>query len=618
MEITSDADSAGQELGYRPTMRPLAPALCLLLSAASACTPTAPTPNTGAPVSDPAPSPTSAQEELDDAVEVAPPPSITIIAEAPGRDPSDTESQVTRPLEAVLSDMPGLARIESLSSSGSATLTLTLDPGAELQRTRLAVLSRLSDARSSLPDDVSTLLAADVASRSRSIYFSLSPGTDGHASADILATVVDELRRELLQTPGVAAVELCGERPPQLLIAADPQRLKAFAITPLALRQAIETASISGPSPVLARGVHMGQSAGIEGLLSLVVKTSGERPSPIYLHDIASISVAPAEPDCDALQVGAGEVIIGVVRPRRGSAEATVRAAVEAMLREQIERLNPDEVHLDVHAPPTLTILVEVPANPLGEGSRSIAELREALPAALPGGRQALLLAPRREGPVDVELLLFGAPMSPAELREFEDRLARIPDLHIRDIQPLGITSRQRLRITGDDLEAAYELAQEVARLAETVPGVLGARPPTATTPEIIIRERRDVIARLGLTIGQIAESTLALDDVEIGRRLIDGREVPVVLRIGERPEGHRRLEALAAVELPLPNGASVRLDAVAELRLRAGPREIHRVDLRRSVDIDLRLAEPELRATLDRVLADKLVLPPGVALVWE
>jgi len=609
---TSDASS----LRYRPTVRPLASALCLL-SATLACTPTAPPANTGAPVSDPAPSPKSAHEEIDDAVELTPPSSITIVAEAPGRDPSDTESQVTIPLEAALSGMPGLARIESRSSSGSATLTLTLEPGAELQQTRLAVHDRLSDARSSLPDDVSTLLAADLASRSRSTIFSLSPGTDGRASPDILATVLDDLRRVLLQTPGVAAVELCGERPPQVLIAADPQRLKAYTITPLALRQALETASTSGPEPALARGLDAGQS-GIDGLLSLVVKTSGEPPSPIYLRDLASVSVALAEPDCDALRVGAGEVIIGVVRPRRGSVEATVRTAVDAVLREQIERLNPRGVHLDLHAPPTVTIHVEVPPSPRGEGSRNVDELRKILPTTLPNGRQALLLAPRDDGPVDAELLLFGAPMSPAELRGIEEQLVRIPGLHVRSIQSLGVVSRQRLRITGDDLETAYELAQEIARLAETIPGVLGARPRTTMTPELIIHERRDAIARLGLTSDQLAQSTRALRDVEIERRLVDGRDLPVLLRIGDRPEGHRHPEAVGAIEIPLPNGGSVRLDAVADIRLRPGPREIHRVDRRRSIDIDLRPADTKLRAALDRVLADKLVLPPGVALVWE
>lgn len=606
------------DLRYRPPVHPHASAIGLLLSATLACTPTAPTADSGAPASAPAPRPTSVQAELDEAVKVAPPLSITIVAEAPGRAPSEIESTVTMPLEAALRSIPGIARLESRSSSGSATLTITLDPGVELERARAAVFERLNETRTSLPDDVTTLLAADLASRSRSTLFSLSPGTGGGASPDILATVVDELRRELRQTPGVAAIDLCGERPLQVLIAADPERLGASGLTPLALRRALQSASPSGP-PGLVRVVDGAQGAGIEGLESLVITTAGEPPSPVYLRDLASISIAPAQPECDALHLGAGEVIVGVVRPHRGADEATVRAAVEALLRDQIERLSPRGVLLELHPSPATTIHVEMPAPPLGEASRSLDELRRALPTALPGGSQALLLAPRDEGPVDAELLLFGAPMGPEALRSVEEQLARIPGLHVRDIQSLGVASRERMRIMGDDLELAYELAQEAARLAETVPGVLGARPRTAMTPELTVQGRRDALARLGLTSEELAQTaTLALHDVEVARRLIDGREVPVLLRIGDRTAGHRPPEALGSIQLPLPGGGAVPLDAVADIRLQTSPHGIHHTDGRRSVDIDLRLAEPEIRAAVDRLLADKLVLPPGVVLAWE
>ena len=606
------------DLRYRPPVHPHASALGLLLSATLACTPTAPTTSSGPPASAPAPGPKSAQEEIDEAVEVAPPPSITIVAEAPGHDPAEVESMVTTPLEAALRSIPGIARVESRSSAGSATLTLTLDPGAEIERARAAVFERLNETRSSLPDGVTTLLAADLASRSRSTLFSVSPGTDGGASPDLLATVVDELRRELRQTPGVAAIEVCGERPLQVLIAADPERLKAYALPPLALRRALQAAPPSGP-PGLVRVVDGDQGAGIEGLESLIVTTAGEPPSPVYLRDLASISIAPAQPECDALHLGAGEVIVGVVRPRRGADEATVRAAVETLLRGQIERLSPRGVLLELHSPPATTIHVEMPPPPLGEASRSLDELRRALPTALPGGSQALLLAPREGGPVDAELLLFGAPMGPAALRGIEEQLAQIPGLHVRDIQSLGVASRQRLRIIGDDLELAYELAQEAARLAETVPGVLGARPRTAMTPELTIHGHRDALARLGLTSEELAQTAaLALHDVEVDRRLIDGRDVPVLLRIGERTTGHRPPETLSSIQLPLPGGGAVPLGAVADIRLQASPHGIHHTDGRRSVDIDLRLAEPEIRAAVDRLLADKLVLPPGVVLAWE
>ncbi len=598
-------------------MHPHASALGLLLSATLACTPTAPTTSSG-PESAPAPSPKSAQEEIDEAVKVAPPPSITLIAEAPGRDPSEIESMVTTPLEAALRSISGVARLESRSSAGSATLTITFDPGVEIERARAAVFERLNETRSSIPDDVTTILAADLASRSRSTLFTLSPGTDRGASPDMLATVVDELRRELRQTPGVAAIEACGERPPQVLIAADPQRLKAYALTPLALRRALQAAPPSGP-PGLVGVVDGAQGAGIEGLESLVITTAGEPPSPVYLRDLASISLAPAQPECDALHLGAGEVIVGVVRPHRGADEATVRAAVETLLRGQIERLSPRGVLLQVHPPPATTIHVEMPAPPLGEASRSLEELRRTLPTALPGGSQALLLAPRDEGPVDAEILLFGAPMGPDALRGLEERLAQLPGLHVRDIQSLGVASRQRLRIMGDDLELAYELAQEVARLAETVPGVLGAKPRTAMTPELTVHGRRDALARLGLTSEELAQTAaLALHDVEVARRLIDGRDVPVILRIGERTVGHRPPEALGSIQLPLPGGGAVPLHAVADIRLQTSPHGIHHTDGRRSVDIDLRLAEPEIRAAVDRLLAAKLILPRGVVLTWE
>ncbi len=607
----------GLSWGYLPPVRPLAAALLLLASTGLACTPTAPTTGASGPARQAPPAAREAQATIDEAVPAKPPATLTIVAEAPGRSASEVESLVAMPLESGLNGVVGLARVESRSIPGSVTLTLTLEPGADLQRTRAAIAERLKAASGALPDDVEPLLPTELASRSQSILFTVDPGTGGEASPEELARVAAMIRRQLLPHPDVAAVELFGQRPRQLLITVDPRRLKALGITPLDLQTSLESASLSAPASAALPGLRpAGAAPDIEDLQATVVALAGE--APLHLRDLADVAYGPADPECEALRVGAGELVIGVIRPRRGAVQERFQRSIEALVREQSELL-PPSVLLETRREPTVTIHVELPPSSPLSPAPALEALRRALPEALPRGREALLLAPRDGGPIDAELLIFGAPMTAEELREVEEKLALTPGLHVRDIQTKGVAHRRRLRLIGDDLDAAHELAEEVARLAETVPGVLGARPRTSTVPELVVEERPEALARLGLTVEQVARSAaLAMGDVPLKHALVGAEGVPVLLRVGDARGSAPRPEAIGAIEVPLPGGGSVRLDAVADLRLAASPGRIERVDHRRSVDVDLRLAEPEARAAVDRLLAEQLVLPPGVALTWD
>ena len=179
------------------------------------------------------------------------PPSLTISATYPGADPATLEQNVTQVIEQQLNGVDGFLYMSSSSdSTGNASITLTFEPGTDIDLAQTAVQNRLSTVESRLPEDVrrqgiQVRQAASgflmiVALRSRS-------GETDHVELGSVAAsqVLDELRR----VPGVGDVMLFGSEY-AMRIWLDPDRLASYRLSASAVMAAVreQNSQIAGGS----------------------------------------------------------------------------------------------------------------------------------------------------------------------------------------------------------------------------------------------------------------------------------------------------------------------------------------------------------------------------------
>ena len=78
-------------------------------------------------------------------------PKLQAQAQWPGASPELVETYITSPLEAAVQGVRGVKKVSSESGEGSSDLTIDLEPDANVQLTRLAILERLELLRKDLP-----------------------------------------------------------------------------------------------------------------------------------------------------------------------------------------------------------------------------------------------------------------------------------------------------------------------------------------------------------------------------------------------------------------------------------------------------------------------------------
>jgi HAE1 family hydrophobic/amphiphilic exporter-1 len=175
------------------------------------------------------------------------------------------------------------------------------------------------------------------------------------------------------------------------------------------------------------------------------------------------------------------------------------------------------------------------------------------------------------------------------------------------------------LEIRGEDLDQGYRLAEEVRHVLQTVPGISDARiRRDPGRPERVIRINRDRIARLGLSMNQVAEiieTNLAGSRATVLRRA--GREYDIVVRLAE-PD-RNLLSDIDQISLVSAAGESVPLRSVVTVEVARGPVVIDRKDQERVLHLEANVAGRDMGSAAEdaRRALQRIDLPDGFAIVF-
>lgn len=289
---------------------------------------------------------------------------VQVLTNAPALGPLEVERFVTFPIETVMSGLPRVEELRSVSRFGLSAVTIVFEEGTDIYRARQLVEERLSAARDAIPVGYGEPEMGPLSSGLGEIYqFEVrgdpacdpdGPDTDACWTPMELRTILEwEVAYQLRSVPGVVEVNTFGGELKTYEVQVDPDRLLALGIGLDRVFQALrENNANAGGAYIehageqrLIRGVGLVES--IEDIESIVVETRGEG-TPIRIADVAAVKVAAMVRQGAVTRDGRGEVVTGIVMMMLGENSNEVARNVDARIAE-IGPYLPEGVTLDTY-----------------------------------------------------------------------------------------------------------------------------------------------------------------------------------------------------------------------------------------------------------------------------
>ena len=225
-------------------------------------------------------------------------PMVDVFVQMPGATAKEVEERVTRPMEKLLWEIPGVEYIYSTSSPGFSMAIVRFYVGQDQEKSLVRLNQKLQSNFDLIPPGASMPLV-----KPRSIddvpILAITLSSSRYDSAE-LRKVAASATTEIKQTRDVSEVKIIGGRKRILSVDLDPQKLESYQISALQTLQIIGGANYQTRSGEFASGNKQyfvetsGFIASPEDLGSLVVGAFQDRP--VYLRNVASIADTAEEP----------------------------------------------------------------------------------------------------------------------------------------------------------------------------------------------------------------------------------------------------------------------------------------------------------------------------------
>ncbi len=225
-------------------------------------------------------------------------PQLSVVTRYPGVAPEEIEALITAPLEAAVSRIPGLRRVESASKEGVSILSLEFSWGTDMDFTLLHAREKLDSVRDILPDDAEdpTIITLDPQSKPIMVLALV-----GDRTLLELKEFAEELvKPRLEQIEGIGSAEITGGIEREIQVEVDPRLLALYGLTIGEVAQRIDAFNRNLHGGTIRKGMFkyamrvVGQFEAIEEIGEISIRVTTEK-GVIRLRDIARIVDGIAE-----------------------------------------------------------------------------------------------------------------------------------------------------------------------------------------------------------------------------------------------------------------------------------------------------------------------------------
>jgi multidrug efflux pump subunit AcrB len=281
-------------------------------------------------------------------------PMVDVFVDLPGASPAEVEQRVTRPLEKLLWEVPGVEYVYSTSSPGRSMVIVRFLVGEDETR----ALVRLNEKLAANADRVAAGASQPLV-KARSIddvpimaVTLWGSRYDDHQLRNLAAQV----REAVAEVTDVSEVTVIGGRPRQVTVDLDPARLASARLDPLRVAQALDAADAraAAAGPVSASGVRRLEAgtriASAADLRHVIVGADGGRV--VTVGDVARVRDGDAEPDSyvrfHSIEQGVHPAVTIAIAKRSGANAIEVAHQIEAKLETVRPVLLPADVQVSI------------------------------------------------------------------------------------------------------------------------------------------------------------------------------------------------------------------------------------------------------------------------------
>ena len=200
---------------------------------------------------------------------------------------------VTRPVEEAINAVPGLDRIISTTSRGSAEIDLFFNWNVDMFQTLQYVNAAVSRVQTTLP--ATAQITANRLTFAAFPIMGYSMTSNIVPQTDLWQLATYTVKPQLNRIPGVSTIIVQGGKEPEFQIQPDPGKLIQSQVTIPNILDAIARSNLIDSPGLIERnhqlvlGLVSGQAQTPTGIGRIVVKTTSSG-SPVAIHDIASVS----------------------------------------------------------------------------------------------------------------------------------------------------------------------------------------------------------------------------------------------------------------------------------------------------------------------------------------
>ena len=273
-------------------------------------------------------------------------PRLYISLEAEERPPEEMEEQFVSTLEAAAARGSKVTGISSISRVGRALITVEYEWNSDMDEAYLELQEVVTDfSQGQTLDEISV---SQLDPNAQPIITAVLWHEDLEDLDRLRQTAENNIRNDLVRIPGVAAVELVGERKREIKIRTDSFILEAYGLTSDQVASAIQQSNqtVSGGS-IVEMGVKysirgVGELESLEDLRNLIIvyKTDEAETAaagvPITLKDVAEVGYILGEPENIVHYNGRRCLALEIFKEARFNttqASETIRSQIENLQR---------------------------------------------------------------------------------------------------------------------------------------------------------------------------------------------------------------------------------------------------------------------------------------------
>ena len=240
-------------------------------------------------------------------------PVISINTNFPGASPETIDRELTAVVEGAAARVSGVASISSTSAFGRSRVTVEFADSVDLSEAASDLRYSLGRVSNNLPDgaDDPRIIKADA---NADPVMRLAVTSDTMSVQDITILVEDEVVDRLASVPGVADVNVFGDRDKIFRIDVDQTRLAAFGLTVAHLRQALSNIAYDVPAGSLTA---RSQDLVVRATADVVTPEAFEQiyiADRVQIRDVATVTLGPDPGDTTLRANGRNGIGLGVVR----------------------------------------------------------------------------------------------------------------------------------------------------------------------------------------------------------------------------------------------------------------------------------------------------------------